>query len=167
MPKDVREVDVPKLTDAIAKAFAQVPRPEDKDYTSSTGGEDYEESSQFFGKDWHTLSPDFLHTYRDVLFWFKPEAFLYYLPAFLNASIVADDENAIYVHTILQLLKKKSENSFSRARWGQLSDDQIRVLHEWLKWVLSKAPPGGVFAGEINEAIDTIKERRWWSAREN
>ena len=152
------------LIETIARAFANVPRPDDREYTSSPGGEALEESSEFFGKDWRALTPDFLHTYRDVLFWFNPSAFLYYLPAFLTAAIRSDDSNAIYVHTILQLLRKKEDDSFSRERWMLLSEEQIRVLQEWLSWLLKQAPPGGVFEKEVTLAMEAISNRRWWGS---
>jgi hypothetical protein len=152
------------LNEAIATAFADVTRPKDEDYTTSPRGDEaYEESQQFWGRDWRTLEPDFLATYRDVLFWFTPQAFHYYLPAFLTIPVATDDETPIYVVTILQLLRAIAKPSFCRERWRMLDDGQVAVLHDWLRWLLTKAPPSGVFHDEITEAIAVIQTRRWWN----
>jgi hypothetical protein len=155
-------LDKTRLRESIADAFAQVPRPAERDYTADVGGEGYEESSAFFGKRWQELAPDFLHTYRDVLFWFTPAAFHYYLPAFLRASLDTDDPNAIYVGTLLSLLRADAEDSFSRARWGRLNDAQIAVLRDWLGWLAGKAPPDHVLEREVSEAMEAVSERYWW-----
>lgn len=157
-----RELNGKNFRDAAATAFASVPRPADRDYTTDAGGEGLEESSAFFGKDWRGLMPDFLHTYRDVLFWFTPSAFHYYLPAFLCASLDVDVKSSIYVDTLLRLLRADAEDSFSRERWGRLSEEQIGVLEDWLDWLALEASSDPGFARDVSEAREAVRERYWW-----
>lgn len=152
------------LLEIIEGAFENVERPDDKDYTSSKGGEAYEESSEFFGKDWQSLSPSFLEKYRGVLHWFTPEAFQYYLPAFLKTAVATNDQYALYVHTVLFLLRPGPDGheEFRKARWSRLTEKQIGALRAWLDWLLEKAVSDRILAAEVREALDVLDAQLWW-----
>lgn len=159
---DVSDTNVTDLIDQIDNAFADVERPDDKDYTRSNGGEAYEETAAFFGRNRGALAADFLETHRGVMHWFTPEAFHYYLPAFLSAAVETDDPYALYVHTILFLLRPNSHQDFRRARWSKLDDKQIDALRAWLRWLLDRAVNDDILTGEVREALDVIDSRLWW-----
>ncbi|MCA9681975.1 MAG: hypothetical protein KC457_07245 [Myxococcales bacterium] len=149
------------LIQTIEEAFSEVERPDDRNYTTSKG-EAYEEASEYFGRTREELSPEFLEQNRGVIFWFTPEAFLYYLPAFLRASVETDDEDALYIHSFLFLLRPNDQEDFARARWGLLNDKQVTALREWLEWLRDKASNDKILRNEAEEALEAIDARLWW-----
>lgn len=151
-----------ELVGAIEVAFSSVKRPDDSDYTISKG-EAFDESSEFFGRSWQELDADFLERNRGVIYWFNPEAFYYYLPAFLKASLVTNDVGYCFIDSILFLLLPPDEKEdFHLARWRLLNDDQISVLRRWLVWLSDMAQANGSLQHEANEGLDVIDSRLWW-----
>jgi len=157
MSKNVKEL--------IEQVFPEVHPPVIEDLCEASGDEAHEETEVFEGKHWSELSPEFLHIYRDAIFWLTPEAFYYYLPAFMRASVITEDINALFVHSILQLLEPSYSDTsaaFRKKRWMLLSDEQIVVLEDWLHWLLDRATPQGVFEDEVMRAIQVVQNRYWW-----
>jgi hypothetical protein len=147
----------------IAEGFGDLPPPAADALHTQVGGEAEQDCAPFQGKRWRELTPDVLDLHHYALFWFTPQAFHYYLPAFLTGGLAAPD--AVFVVTILQILQPSDRESlaaFRQTRWALLSDSQIEALEAWLRWLLTQAPPGGVFAGEINDALKTVQQRFWW-----
>lgn len=148
----------------IEEAFADVPPPSEEDLCASVGDEPYEDTDPFRGRRWQDLvDPDFLDRYQYALFWFTPEAFHYYLPAFLKAGLLKPD--AIFVVSILQLLQPTDAGTsaaFRRQRWELLTDIQTRAFDEWLRWLIGQTTPGGVFEEEVKEALQVVRDRFWW-----
>jgi hypothetical protein len=76
------------LAARIKKAFADVPHPDDDrlvdDPRHWEGGQF---AREFAGKDWKTLPLEFLSDNLFSLHYFTPEAFRYYLPAYLLAAL--------------------------------------------------------------------------------
>jgi hypothetical protein len=145
----------------IERAFATVHRPSDENLCASVGYEELKDTEPFRGRDWRDLDPAVLLRHQYALFWFTPEAFHYYLPAFLIAGI--QRPRALYVITLLQILrptKGAAAAAFARERWTLLTNSQIQALEEWLSWLLSQAKPGA--KGEIEDALRVVKERFWW-----
>ena len=152
------------LLQMIKEAFSGVPLPKADNLAASGGAEAFEEANAFRGQPWQELDASFLHRYRDALFWFTPEAFHYYLPGFLAASIETEDANALYVHNVLSFLRPPgSENlvRFRRERLSMLSSSQLRVLEKWLEWLRTQAIAGGVYEEELNEACEVVRFRAW------
>src|SRR5262245_36150941 len=147
----------------IERAFAEVPRPPDDRICGTYGDEARDDTEPFKGRDWRDLEPDLLEFYHYALVWFTPEAFHYYLPAFLIGGL--DHPDAIYVVSVLQMLRPNEDPSldpFSRARWQQLNDEQIGAVEEWLVWLLGQARPESYFAQEVGEALQIVRDRYWW-----
>ena len=148
----------------IEEAFADAKPPFEEDICTSVGDEPLEDTEPFRGKRWQDLvDPEFLDRFQYALFWFTPEAFHYYLPAFLKAGLLQPD--AIFVTTILQILQPaaaRTSAAFRRQRWELLTNTQTMALDEWLRWLVGQATPGGVFEEEINEALQIVRDRFWW-----
>jgi len=150
----------------IARAFEIEPVVPAGELCGSAGGEAREETGAFADKPWPELEPDFIETNRDALFFFTPEAFHYYLPAFLDAPLRTGDVDSLIVHNVLFTLKPQGEPNhlqFRRTRWQLLTKLEISALEEWLDWLLSQAG-GAVFAQEIAAASSAIRERFWWKS---
>ncbi len=85
-----------EVIDEIKRAFASVPYPGDSRLVYDNSGshlECNEVQAAFKGKEWESLSPEFLFEQRYSLSFFSHEAFNYYLPAFL-IFVVNDFYNA-------------------------------------------------------------------------
>jgi hypothetical protein len=147
----------------LDKAFANVPRPGDEPLASSSRPEECEDTEPFRGKIWQELGLNFLERHRNALFWFTPQAFCYYLPAFLNEGLVVPYPD--YVVSILNLLSPTENGQawrFREERWRRLTPPQIEHCEEWLTALLVQAKPGGVFEEEVNRALQAVKDRYWW-----
>lgn len=155
MPRDLEKT--------IAGAFGDLPPPAGDQLHTQVGGEAEQDCAPFQDKPWRELSPDALELHHYALFWFTPPAFHYYLPAFLTGGLAAPD--SVFVVTILQLLQPSDRESlaaFRQKRWTLLTAPQIAAVEAWLRWLLSQAAPGSVFAGEINDALKIVEQRYWW-----
>jgi uncharacterized protein DUF6714 len=147
----------------IERAFGDVPRPSDDRICGTYGDEARDDTEPYKGRDWRDLERDLLGYYHYALTWFTPEAFHYYLPAFLVAGL--EDPDAIYVVSVLQMLRPNEDPSldpFSRDRWQLLNDEQIAAVQLWLEWLLARSRPESYFAGEVREALTTLRGRYWW-----
>jgi hypothetical protein len=150
-----------KTKDIIERSFAQVPRPSDEDLVESPGHEELEDTEPFRGKAWDEIGHPTLLRHQYALFWFTPEAFHYFLPAFLCAAL--DNPGSLYTTTILQFLSPTDDKTlatFAKERWSLLTDAQIQALDEWLSYLLLRAKPGA--EGELEDAIRVVRERLWW-----
>ena len=147
----------------IRNAFTDVLPPAEDELCDSVGGEAFADTQPFRGKRWQELGPDFLERYQYALFWFTPKAFHYYLPAFLLGGLARPD--AVFVVTILQLLQPTADDTrarFREERWGLLSDAQVDSLEKWLCWFLDQTNPGPIFASELQQGLQVVRDRFWW-----
>jgi len=81
----------------IRKAFARTPYPGDGKLVVARAGEDPEcdqIAESFRGKTWKDLPAGLIRSYADSLPLFTAEAFRYYLPAYMLASLGSDEEPA-------------------------------------------------------------------------
>ena len=144
----------------IESAFASSDRPEPSQYITSRDVEAVEDSSEFVGRDWAGLSNDLLAANYNVLFWFTPKAFHYYLPAFLIAALKANDKDALYVHAILQILRELVGKDFCRERLALLSAEQLESIDGWLAWLMLDQTSEALFSLEVNDARNSIRKHR-------
>ena len=121
---------------------------------ASVDDESAEDTEAFRRRDWRDLNVDVLEKHQAALFWFTPEAFHFYLPAFLRASVNTANPNAIYVHTILQLMTA----GFSDARWRLFSEREIAVLQQWMIWLEEEAGKGNIFQDVVADAARSLRE---------
>jgi hypothetical protein len=146
-----------KAEELIEQAFTDVPAPDEDSLAASVGEEALEETDPFRGKQWQDLDPDFVEAHLNGLFWFSPEAFHYYLPAFLRAGL-AKPKSDLALEVMLYLRPEKDPElaAFSRERWSLLNDEQIRAMEAWLRAVF---PADN---GALPDALKVIDRRYWW-----
>jgi len=147
----------------IEAAFGDTAPPAPDELCATSGDEAFEDAEPFQGRHWRSMDPDVLEAHRDVLFWFTPEAFHYYLPSFLKAGL--EQPGAVFVINLLQLLRPPDDRTlaaFRRRRWSRLSVEQGKALDDWLSWLMGQAKPGGILEGEIKQAQQAVRDRYWW-----
>jgi hypothetical protein len=150
----------------IRTAFEVEPVPPAAELCGSRGSEAHDETAAFAGKPWPELEPAFVEEHAAALFFFTPEAFHYYLPAFLMVPLNGGDIGALAVHNVLFALKASGEPAvmrFRRTRWPLLTKKEIAAVEEWLDGLLAEAD-GAVFAQEIAVASRAFRERFWWKS---
>ena len=113
------ERDATALVAKIEEAFAAASRPR-PDQLVTSRQPDAEEVRRDFGKvHWRDLSEEVLMHHRASLVFLTPEAFRFYLPAYLRASLLAKDrtvrtEVRTYTLSALAPLKGRDPGRFER-----------------------------------------------------
>jgi len=145
---------------AIERAFRDALQPEER-LTDATSGEPVDDTEPFKGKRWQEINSEILSRHHYALSWFTPEAFQYYLPAFLRSGLT--DPKAVYVISLLLFLKPTEDPvlaSFRRQRWEQLTEAQIEALENWLQWLVDHSKPS--VKEEFEDALSVVRDRYWW-----
>lgn len=89
----------------------------------------------FAGRDWETLSTEFLRVNCAALSYFTDRAFAYYLPAFMVASIKDWEESDIVPETVIfQLIPEIAGNS-DIGRFQSLTEEQRQVVNSYWKYL--------------------------------
>jgi hypothetical protein len=126
-------MDAPELIAAVEAAFADVAMPADS--ISDHPDNDEGTAEYFRGKSWRGHTPERLRRYSIALLAFTPEAFRYYLPAFLIAALNAPEESPLdsIIFSVSPPKDKPKRPSFWR-RWELFSGAQRRVVVQCLKY---------------------------------
>jgi hypothetical protein len=121
---------------------------------------EYLEALNFEGLSWEMMDSDFLVKNSDALYVFTPEAFCYYLPAFLVHGFEHRETPPVYVDAILGMLDRSPnpdlwDDSFRR-RWSILKTDECKALERWLL-ALSEGSEGIFDQLTLERAFDTVQ----------
>lgn len=128
---------------------------EDSPHTS-----EYQEALNFQGASWEIMGSDFLVKNSDALYVFNPQAFCYYLPAFLVHGFEHRHTPPIYLDAILAMLDLSPDpalwDDMFRSRWSLLRVAECQVIERWLL-ALSECPEGIFDQLTLGRAFDTIQ----------
>ena len=121
---------------------------------------EYLEALNFHGLSWEVMDSDFLVKNSDALYAVTPEAFCYYLPAFLVHGFEHRQTPPIYVDAILGMLDRSPnpdlwDDSFRR-RWTLLHIDECQVVEKWIL-ALSECSEGAFDQLILDRAFDTVQ----------
>jgi hypothetical protein len=143
------------LKEKIAAAFADVPQPGDDTITRCPYQcfECTAVAGFFKGKSWQDIAVADARHYHGALNVFTPEAFHYYLPAFMFASIDSYDKHDIIPDSIRYHLEFNLEHrDYFNVRMSKFSPAQKRVITEFLRHMESRG------AGSAEDAIGYLNE---------
>ncbi|WP_425389086.1 DUF6714 family protein [Cylindrospermum stagnale] len=111
----------------------------------------------FRGKDWKKIPLETLRYNADSLFFFTPQAYRFYLPAYLLASIQfyreADIITNNFVHSLTAPEEQGSEMKRFFFRVSFFSLTQKSAIRSFLKFLLTEHS-GDFPLGDINTAIE-------------
>jgi hypothetical protein len=136
--------------------------PDRESLCASKGEEAEQDVAPFAGQSWQDIDERTLTKHYYVLYWFTPEAFHYYLPAFLVCGL--NHPRAIFVVSLIQLLRPTraaDQRVFRQRRWSTLSENQTQALHDWLVQLLEQLEPAE--QGEVASALEVVSRRMWWA----
>lgn len=143
------------LKETIKEVFADVPYPGDSNITHCPYHcNPCEEIAEYFrGKGWEGHSVEDLRDHHTALSLFTPEAFHYFLPAFMLASIESYDNLNILPDSIRFHFDFNLEHrDHFLVRLTKFSDEQRKVIIEFLRYMESKG------AGSSEDAISLLNE---------
>lgn len=109
---------------------------------------------------WDEVTSNDWEQFFDVVSWFSPEAFCYYLPSIYKASIEENNPNLIVVAHILYMLDRSPTpewwDDFFLARWPLLTEQEYKVTQEWIWW-LSSLKNSSYSDDTLMRALQTIE----------
>lgn len=156
--KSKREIGVVRLKEKIERAFSDVLYPGDENMiipAAFWGTEAHELSMHLQGKDWKDLKPlenyssiisseqsgDYYFSHQDTLLFLTPQAFRFFLPAFMTACLAFDEAFMISTTTVFCLTSHPENVSYEAniymPRMALMSAEQLEVIAEFLRYVYS------------------------------
>lgn len=143
------------LKETIKEAFADVPYPGDNNITRCPYHcKPCEEIAEYFkGKGWEGHSVEDLRDHHTALSLFTPEAFHYFLPAFMLASIESYDKMDILPDSIRFHFDFNLEHrDYFIVRLSKFSAEQRHAIVEFLRYMETQG------AGSSEDAISLLQE---------
>lgn len=85
---------------------------------------------------------DIWEKFFDIYCFFSAEAFCYYLPGIIRASLDDDEPNLIVISSIINELDRSSDqeawDELFLDRWSLLTHPELCVVQDWVWWLSSK-----------------------------
>lgn len=124
------------LKQKIFASFENVPYPKGR-IAPHECGECDDVCKTFKNKNWKTISPEIIEEYHGIIPLFSPEAFQYFLPAYLNFSLNNfDGYDTVCQFTIYATApdnKSVQERlEYWRDRFARFSSEQMSCIYEFL-----------------------------------
>jgi hypothetical protein len=118
-----------EVRERIERAFAGTPRPAGE--LVATTYDDEGVSAYFAGKSWRGHPVSDLRLHEVALCFFTPEAFRYYLPAFMLASLEDPEVADVIPQSIIGALARRGESS--RLRVNAFSREEAGAVMAFLR----------------------------------
>lgn len=147
------------LDEIIGAAFEQRAKPRNVVPRWHPDTHEYEEARLFKGKDWRVLDTFFLKENSDAIYAFTPEAFCYYLPAFLIAGMDRGQDGYFLADSVIRMLDRSPNpefwDEFFLKRWCALREAECLAVQEWLVYLSESAE--GRDAEDLSRSFDTMQ----------
>jgi hypothetical protein len=122
-----------ELIKKIETAFKNTPKPTGESCHKSSA------TNYFSGKSWKDLSTTELRQHSDALYDFEPEAFRYYLPAFLLADINDPIEADIIGESIVSIFTPRADErlidkEYKNKRIALFSKQEMDAVVAFISW---------------------------------
>ena len=143
----------------IQQAFSQRERPKVILLPEYVSVDVCEDINSFIGQAWENITGNQMEKHFEVIFWFTPEAFCYYLPGFMSAGIRENNPELIINHSLVNMLDRGPEkelwDDFFVKRWSMLRLKECEAVQEWLLW-LSSCGRTSFSDNSLSRAFDTL-----------
>jgi hypothetical protein len=143
MPQNVRDHN--QLAETIRQAFAAETYPGDSQlvYDNDPGHVECDRvASAFKGKHWSELEVTFLRRHADAIFFFTPESFRFFLPAYLLAVVLSYQDSDIIpnnvVHSLTPLTSGAPNEQAFDARIVGFDAQQRLAIKAFLEYLWSE-----------------------------
>ena len=149
---------ISKFITDIEESFSSVDYPGDQNIASEDGMEGSEVNDALRGKLWKDLQYRNVSELSFALIYFKPKAFVYFLPYFIIGSI--KDDEAAYGSSCFSILQSfippEAKDTDFDARMKLLSKEQLELIQRYLYYLLAI---GEQTETEIQKAMDYITKK--------
>jgi hypothetical protein len=115
----------------------------------------------FGGKAWDELTVPFLTYHRQAVFFFTPQAWAYYLPAYMRAVVDHFDETDTMLNELLATVTPNRDaelDALRRERVGALNGQQRGALVKFVEWAAAEHPDD--LDDEVRQKIVASLNRR-------
>ncbi|MGB3691422.1 MAG: DUF6714 family protein [Spirulinaceae cyanobacterium] len=133
------------VEESIRQAFKDSPYPGDSNLVTIKNSYDFEEQEifeSFVGKHWEEVSLDTLKLHHEALCFFKPEAYRFYLPAYLLATAKSYYQAGNIPGSVVSCLNISNMRGHQRERFiaimSGFSDQQKKAILSFLRFLQQK-----------------------------
>lgn len=123
-----------------------------------------EESSVFLGKRAGDITPEIWRKSWSALSFLSDEAFVYFIPSLIRASLFDHQStiNAVdsFLFSASRITKNYTDNNAGMKRWDNLSIDQIESIQKWIDWLERFHPSDYSYLGDAKDNLERLKNRR-------
>lgn len=148
------------LLELIRDAFSRRHMPRVLTSSAELSEDEYDEVMHFQGKDWSAITREEVETHYEVIFWFSPEAFCYYLPGIMSAGVRDSDTSLLAYRSLIGMLDRSPDptnwDDFFLERWPLLSPPECEAVEKWIHWLASKEDIN-IFANIVSRALVTVE----------
>lgn len=145
-----------ELTQHIIQAFSWRPLPNKVVADDAIDSELTRDALAFQGKTFTEVTAAEWQKHFDAIYGFSPDAFCYYLPSIMIATLHAPSMGLISTDSVIGMLDRSnmpnSWDIFFTERWLHLTQDEYSVVAAWLLWLTEHES----WQAPINRAFDTI-----------
>ncbi len=150
------------MTDEIASAFQNRERPANVTdvIVNSTLRDD---ALHFEGMDWSTITASDWKEYSDAYSGLNPQAFIYFLPSLLIASLEPESQPVVAADALVYSLDTSGDpdlwTEWFNERFMQLIPAELRVVKNWATSYLADAENGyGSEFERVQQTLDLLIE---------
>ncbi len=148
-----------KAIEKIEAAFVHRAPPTVMSDSKQLADFEYEEVMSFGGMRWQDVTFEQVERNSDAVFWFSPEAFCYYVPGILSASLKENRWDANAYDSIIGMLDRSPEpdywDDFFHPRWTRLTVPEVDAVDAWIHW-LELVQPDAFHGNSYERAHDTL-----------
>jgi len=132
-------VDALRVSNLVRTSFSQRVRPVKATNSLELSSDEQENLKEIFQFSWKETSAKDWERLSDVVSWFSPEAFCYYLPGIIVASIEENCPTLTAVCNLLFMLDRTPSlelwDNFFFERWTLLNSQELEAVATWIHWL--------------------------------
>jgi len=144
-------MNVAEVIRSIESAWRDVAYPGDNKIFTPDSHDDEDIVNYFRGTTWRGHEPAKLRAHSSAFTFFTPEAFHYWLPAFMIAAI----ENPEEADVIVDYIPWSISNRYASRRWPLFSQIQRQAVAAYLLFQIEKFPHG---ANDERKALGILEK---------
>jgi hypothetical protein len=148
-----------QLIQSAADAFGWRSPPDKLTDSVQIGAEDMADLVTFARNSWAETTVVLWEQHFDVIHYFSPLAFCYYLPGVIKATVEANEANLVVVGSVIGQLDRSPTPAWwddhFLSRWPLLTAPELDVMQAWIIW-LTTCGHNPFWQGELDRAFDTL-----------
>lgn len=138
-----KSLEVITLIEQIEKAFSWRTKPEVLAYSHVLTHDELSEVNIFSALSWSETTSSLWEKYFEVIHYFSPDAFRYFLPGILKASLSDNIPGLIVCEVLISNLNRSPNfdnwEDFFINRWTGLTVEEYEALQAWVLWQIDFA----------------------------